>query len=141
VPDLVAAMNDSSSLVRNNAMRALMVFTRYLPKPPARKIQVPSQPLIALLNSCVWTDRNKSAAALAELTETRDSALLEKLRREAFPSLEEMERWKNFGHAYDALKILGRITGMTEEQLLKDLTSQSRRAIFAAAQIPRSPED
>jgi len=134
VPDLVAAMKDPSSGVRNNAMRALEVFTKLIPKPPGQKIQVPSQPFTALLNSCIWTDRNKSAAAVAEFTNSRDPALLTQLAKEAFPSLGEMARWKNLGHATSSLIILGRIGGLTEQEISKDLDTGIRQAIIAAAE-------
>jgi len=133
VPDLVAATRDSSSLVRNNAMRALVVFTKYVPKLSAKKIQVPSQPFLALLNSCIWTDRNKSAWAVAQFTESHDSELLTQIREKALPSLIEMARWKDLGHASNSLRILGRIGGMTEDQISKAIDSENREAIIYAA--------
>jgi HEAT repeats len=132
VPDLVAAMNDPSSSVRNNAMRTLLVFSKYSPKPPGRKIQVPAQLFIAMLNSCIWTDRNKSAAAIAELTKSRDPALLDEIREKAFPSLIEMARWKSLGHAMSSLTILGRIGGLPDEVIYKNAEAGAREAIFAA---------
>jgi len=40
-----------------------------------------------MLDSCVWSDRNKSAAAVAELTGSRDPALLAEISKRAFPPL------------------------------------------------------
>jgi len=133
VGDLVAAMRDPSPDVRNNATRTLVVFARFAPEPPAAKIQIPLRPFIELLNSCVWWDRNKSSAALAELTEQRDPALLAELRKEALPSLMEMARWKDMGHAASSLLILGRIGGLSDEQMEKDLETGDREAILDAA--------
>ena len=133
VQDLMAAMRDPSSIVRNNAMRALLVFSKYSPKPPSEKIQIPADPFIAMLNSCDWTDRNKSAAAVAELTESRDPALLAEIKKEAFPSLLEMARWKSLGHAMSSLTILGRIGGLPDEQIYEDVEAGNREAIFTAA--------
>jgi len=133
VGDLVAAMCDPSPEVRNNAMRTLVVFARFAPKPPAAKIRIPQRPFIELLNSCVWWDRNKSSAALAELTEQRDPALLAKMRKEALPSLMEMARWKDMGHAASSLLILGRIGGLSDEQMEKALETGDREAILEAA--------
>ncbi len=48
-----------------------------------------------MLNSLEWTDRNKSALVLEELTRKRDTALLKLLRERAVPALVEMARWKN----------------------------------------------
>jgi hypothetical protein len=134
VPELVAAMGDPSPDVRNNATRALLVFSRYSAEPPIRKIRVPAQPFIEMLNSCVWTDRNKSSAALAELTEQRDPALLAEIRKQALPSLVEMAKWKWLGHATSSLMILGRIGGLSDEQIQQDLESGKRERVIAAAE-------
>jgi hypothetical protein len=134
VPNLVAAMRDPSPDVRNNATRALLVFTRYSAEPPSRRIRVSPQPFIEMLNSCVWTDRNKSSAALAELTEQRDPALLAEIREQALHSLVEMANWKWLGHATNALMILGRMGGMSDEQIQQDLESGKRERVIAAAE-------
>lgn len=77
VPDLVAAMRDPDPDVRNNSTRALLVFAEFSPKAPAQKIKISPRPFIELLNSCIWSDRNKSSGAGAQLTEkvTRCSLL------------------------------------------------------------------
>jgi len=134
VPDLVVAMHDPASEVRNNAMRALEVFAHSSPRPPNPKISVPPQPFVEMLNSCVWTDRNKSAAAVDVLTQDRDAAVLGEISKGALPSLVEMARWKNLGHAESSLMILGRIGGLSEEQISKDIEAGNRGAILAAAQ-------
>jgi len=139
VPDLVAAMRDPSYGVRNNAARALLVFAKFVPNPPAPKIQVPPQPFIEMLNSCAWTDRNKSAGALGQLTEQRDPALLAALRERALPSLLEMAQWKTMGHAWFSLTILGRIGGLSEEDIQKDLEQGKREKVIAAAQSVGPP--
>ena len=132
VPNLLAAMHDPSSGVRNNASRALLVFARFSPTLAAGRIQVSPQPFIEMLNSCIWTDRNKSSFALAELTQQRDAALLAEIRKEALPSLMEMARWKLMGYARPSLMILGRIGGLSDEQIEKDLEAGNREAIIAA---------
>lgn len=139
VSDLVAATRDPDPNVRNNASRALLVFARFSPQPPAAKIQVPSLPFIQLLNSCIWTDRNKSSAALAELTETRDPQLLAALRNDAFPSLTEMAQWKFLGHAWPSLMILGRIGGLTDDEIQNDLDHGHRDKVIAAAKTAAHP--
>jgi HEAT repeats len=133
VPVLTAAIHDSSSNVRNTAARALMVFARYSQKAPAPKIRVSPQPFIEMLNSCIWTDRNKSSLALAELTNSRDPALLAEIRKQALPSLIEMARWKLPGHAAPSLVMLGRIGGLSELQIQKDLETSRQELILAAA--------
>jgi len=133
VPDLTTAMRDPSPVVRNNATRAFLVFARFSPKPPAQKINIPPEPFVAMLNSCIWTDRNKSSGSLGQLTEQRDPSLLAILREQALPSLVEMARWKSMGHAWSSLVILGRIDGLSEEEIQKDLGQGNREKIITAA--------
>lgn len=133
VPDLVAAMRDADSDVRNNASRALLVFAEYSPKPPAQKIDVPPQPFIRMLKSCVWSDRNKSTAALAQLSATRDPKLLSQVREQALPALFEMAAWKYLGHASSSLEILGRLAGLSDGTIQNALTRGDRMAIIATA--------
>jgi HEAT repeat protein len=132
VDDLVRAMTDASEGVRNHAMRALAVFANAAPA--ARpKAPIPTDGFIALLGSPVWTDRNKSSWALAQLTEQREPRLLEHLRREAIVPLVEMARWKSPGHAAPALTILGRIAGLSDEVVVAASTPAGREAIIKAA--------
>ena len=133
VSDLLDAMRDASDSVRNNAMRALMVFARYSLKEPGGTIRIPGQPFVEMLNSCIWTDRNKSAAALAELTKGRDPAIMSELRRHALPSLVEMARWRSLGHATYSLWILGRLGGLSDEAVQMKLDRGDRESVIGAA--------
>jgi hypothetical protein len=136
VPDLVYAMSDPDGDVRNNAMRALMVFTM------ARDVKapkVPYRPFIALLNSPVWTDLNKASGALMQLARTRDPALLTMLRDQALASLVEMARWNDRSHAEAAFWILGDIGGLDDEMIRSDWNQNLREPVIRAARlgIPR----
>jgi hypothetical protein len=132
VDDLVAAMQDSSAEVRNNAMRALALFAQYS-RNTCRLTSVPSAPFVDLLNSIDWPDRNKSSAALLQLTESRDPTLLTELRDRALDSLIEMARWKSPGHAYMPFFILGRVAGMTEEAITAAWERKDPEAVVSAA--------
>ena len=134
VPDLVAAMRDPEPDVRNNSTRALLIFAEFSPKAPAQKIKISPRPFIELLNSCIWSDRNKSSGALAQLTEKGDPALLAEIRNQALPSLLEMASWKYLGHARYSLMILGRIGGLTDAAIQKDLDQGNRARVITAAQ-------
>src|SRR5262249_15140627 len=68
VDDLVAAMRDPAEEVRNNAIRALMVFAETAPGATSAAPHIPADPFIKLLHSPVWTDRNKASMALQTLT-------------------------------------------------------------------------
>jgi hypothetical protein len=133
VPDLTFAMSDPSSNVRNNAMRALTIIAKYAAAHPSEGIDIPARPFIALLNSLVWTDRNKAGFALMALTQGRNPALLAQLREQALPSLVEMARWKNPGHALIYCVILGRIAGLPGREIWSDFQHGEKDKIIAAA--------
>ena len=117
IGDLVQGMNDASASVRNNAARALVVIAGAKATVLRGRLQIPAGPFIRLLNSPVWTDRNKASLALMELSADRDPELLAALRTRAIVPLVEMARWKSEGHAMPAFRILGRIAGRSDEDI------------------------
>src|SRR4029079_12959648 len=90
------------------------------------KLNIPTLPMVRLLNSLVWTDRNKSAGALDELTVSRHPRLLNETRTQALDSLAEMARCKNRGHAHAAFNILARIAGLPEAEITAARNSPDR---------------
>lgn len=137
VPDLVYAMRDPSDAVRNDATRALALIAALAQRRPELGIHVPSDPFIEMLSSIVWTDRNKSSWVLMQLTQTRDSALLARLRTEALPSLVEMARWKAPGHAMAAVVMLGRIAGLGDGEIFAAFQRRDVEPVIAAARRTR----
>lgn len=123
--DLLFAVSDPDDEVRNNATRALGIFAQYGQSHPELQIQIPAQPFIKMLNSISWTDRNKGAAVLFHLSNSRNPELLNQLKTEALASLIEMAQWKSKEHAGFSFIILGRIAGLNEEKLFKALNSNS----------------
>jgi hypothetical protein len=117
VDDLIYATDDGDDEVRNNATRALGILAGYFNAHPELKIYTPGGPFIKMLNSIVWTDRNKGAMLLMQLTQKRNAGLLQKIRREALPSIIEMANWTDRNHALTSFIILGRIAGDEERQL------------------------
>lgn len=113
---LIRASHDIDGGVRNNAMRALVVLVRSSSQVSAI---VPAECFVGLLNSGIWTDRNKSAALLVVLTQQRDSRLFACLREQALTPLIEMARWSYPGHADSARLILGRIAGIHEQTITR----------------------
>ena len=103
--------------------------------PAARpKGAIPIDGFVGLVNSPVWTDRNKASLALLRLTESRDPEVLARLRREALASLVDMARWKSPGHASPGATILGRMAGLSEEKIaVATTTLEGRESIVAAA--------
>jgi hypothetical protein len=133
VKDLVYAMRDPDSGVRNDAMRTLLVFTQATPSAKQPALKVPFEPFIAMLNSPLWTDRNKSSGALQGLSQSRDRQLFAALRRDALTSLVEMARWKSKGHAFAGFSILARMAGYSDDAAASAWAMDDREPIISAA--------
>ena len=131
--DLAYGMDDPSEMVRNNAMRALAVIGTLASAAPELKIDVPTGSFVRLLNSPVWTDRNKASMALMALSANRDPQLIASLREHALASLIEMARWKSEGHAAASLWLLGRIGGLSEAAIQGAWSRGDREAVIEAA--------
>lgn len=133
VGDLEYGMSDPDPGVRNNAIRALALIAMLAQRHPERHITIAYEPFVDLLNSPIWTDRNKASFALLALTTDRDSTLLAMLRARALPALVEMARWQNPGHALAACIMLGRLGGMSEQELQEAWASGDRERFIRAA--------
>jgi hypothetical protein len=136
IPDLVNALRDPDPDVRNNAARALGVMAMYAQRQPQSMLRIPHDPFIAMLNSPVWTDRNKSSFVLMSLTDKRDPLLLAELRRKALPALNDMVRWQTAGHAFPAAIILGRIAGWPDDRIMATFQSD-RTKLIDAVRFPK----
>lgn len=112
---LLEASRDANATVRNNATRALGV----LAATPEFARQIPAAPFVDMLNSPVWSDRNKGLMLLTSLTRSRDPRVLATLKARALPALIEMARWQFAGHAAGPIRLLGRIAGLDESELDK----------------------
>lgn len=133
VPPLLRAVQDPAPEVRNESARSLWILAGYAAGHPGRGIVIPPDPFIDLLHSVEWTDRNKAAMVLMQLSATRDSTLLAALRRRAFDPLVDMARWENMGHAFPGVVLLGRIAGVPEESIFAALSGGEKDRIIAAA--------
>ncbi len=127
---LADAATDSNEEVRNNAVRALSVLSASTNAPP---LTLNAKPLIAMLYSGQWTDRNKSSLLFQMLTESRNPALLDQLRKQALPPLIEGARWTNLGHAQAFLIILGRIGKLSDAEIGRLMSSDREKLIDAAS--------
>lgn len=126
---LVSASRDSDEEVRNNAVRALWVLAGSNLRTAS---EIPADNLVDMLNSSLWTDRNKTGLLLVELSRARNPRLLDRLRSEATPSLIEMARWENPGHAYAYRVLLGRIAGLEEARIQQLIDNGKVDEIIAA---------
>jgi hypothetical protein len=111
---LAQAGSDPNESVRNNATRALGVLARADVELPC---EIPPETFIKVLSSGSWTDRNKAALLLSELTTKRDTKLLAAIRDNALEALIEMALWRPSGHAAPSRLILGRVAGIPEDRL------------------------
>jgi pimeloyl-ACP methyl ester carboxylesterase len=132
VPDLERAIHDPDETVRNNAMRALAVIALYAQQSPSSGIRVSPAPFVDMLNSVVWTDRNKASLALYQLTASRDSALLAALRANAVPALRDIARWRSAGHAFAGFMVLGRVDGIPEQSLQQAWQKGDRSVVLGS---------
>ena len=130
IPDLVAAARDPYQEVRNNAVRALVAIGTLSVLRPELGLRVPAEPLLALLSSPVWTDRNKAGYALMALTQTRDPALLAELRQRALGPLLEMARWQSQGHALAAYLVVARMVGVSDSAAFAAFQRGERESII-----------
>lgn len=135
---LIRASRDVDDGVRNNAIRALVVLARSSAEASAI---IPGECFVGLLNSGLWTDRNKSAELLAVLTRQRNPRLITCLRKEALTSLVEMARWSYPGHASSARLMLGRIVGLEEKTLIGMLERQEVEPIIKALTTQKNSGD
>jgi HEAT repeat protein len=118
VDDLVYALEDGDSGVRNNSTRALAAIGSLAERKPELKIRIPISRFVAMLNSIEWTDRNKGLFALQSLATRANPDALKYLRNRALSSLIEMARWQSKLHAFPAFVLVGRIAQMEERDIL-----------------------
>lgn len=130
---LLDAVRDPDPAVRNAASRALWLIAGYAAEHPEQGIAIPFEPFIDLLRSVEWTDRNKAAMVLMQLSSARDSSLLAALRERAFDPLVDMARWSNMGHAFPGVVMLGRIAGLSEEAIFEALSRGEKDPVIDAA--------
>lgn len=115
--DLIAAIDDPSEDVRNNSIRGLGVMAMAT-APEGRVSRATAVvPLVRLLSSPVWTDRNKAAMTLFALSNGGDREIVTAIRGEALQALADMARWKSQGHAMAAFWLLGRVTGQSDDAI------------------------
>lgn len=130
---LLHAADDPSDAVRNNATRALAVLAAWVNRNPRAGVAIPPDLFLDLVNSVSWTDRNKGVMVLMALAESRDSALLARLRSRALPSLVEMARWTHAGHALGPFLLVARIAGLGDGDAFQAWQAGDREAVIARA--------
>ncbi len=134
--DQIAALDDATrdadSEVRNNATRALYVLAS---ASPAVAASIPVGGFVAMLNSGIWTDRNKASLLLLKITQARSPRVLEELRCNALASLVEMAQWRLLGHAMPSLFMLGRIEGLSDGEIDRLINGGQKNVILSNADL------
>lgn len=133
VDDLELAIQDSSDGVRGNAMRALSAISVLAAKDPDLQIRISATWFVEMLNSVIWSDRNKAVMVLLNLTDARPENVLSLIRERAMPSLVEMARWKSLRYAIGPYTLLGRVAGVPEAEIQRTWSSGEREAVVARA--------
>jgi hypothetical protein len=132
VNDLQFALRDADAGVRANAARGLVALAVLERLHPESEVRISPTWFIEMLNSLSWSDRNRAVSALQILTDKRDPAVLAQLRERALTPLVEMARWKTLSHALPAYILLGRIAGMTEDQIHDSWSKGDRETLLAS---------
>lgn len=127
VNDLEYGLQDADPGVRGNAIRALGAIAVLAIREPDLQIRIPPTWFIEMLNSIFLTDRYKAALALVDLTGGNAAGTLSAIRERALPSLVEMAQWKSLRHALPAWILLGRIGGLSQQQI-EDAWTRGDRA-------------
>lgn len=117
VDDLVDASLDPNSSVRTNATRALAAIAMLASQHPELGIRIPPGPFVDMLNSVVYAERMMGIRVLRYLSAGRDPEVLAAIRDGALLSLVEMSRWSWSGHNRAPYQILGRIVGLSEDEI------------------------
>jgi len=131
VNDLQQAVQDPDDSVRASAMRAFGAIAVLASQRPDLEIQISPTWFVEMLNSVIWSDRNKAVRALLNLTDRRPEKVLALIRERALPSLAEMARWKSLTHALGPYMLLGRVAGMSDRQIEDSWTQGEREAVIA----------
>jgi hypothetical protein len=129
VNDLEYAIQDPDEDVRESAMRAINAIAVLAIKQPQLEIHISPTWFVEMLNSIVLGDRARAASALINLTDSRPAATLESMRERALQSLVEMAQWNSLRYALPAYILLGRVGGVSEEQIQESWTKGDRAAM------------
>lgn len=132
IDDLEGAVQDPDDGVRSNAMRSLTAISVLAAQDP-KQARISPTWLVEMLNSVMWSDRNKAVAVLLNLTDSRPEPVLSLIRTRALPSLVEMARWKSLKHAIGPYTLLGRTAGLSEKEIQDSWTNGQREAVIAKA--------
>jgi hypothetical protein len=132
VEDLVDASLDPFNSVRSNATRSLGAIATLAAEHPELGIEIPVEPFIDMVNSVVYADRMMGIKVLLPLSAGRNEEVLAELSQSALPSLIEMSLWSYSRHSRAPYQILGRVMGLTEEEINQTINGDRQATIDRA---------
>jgi hypothetical protein len=137
--DLQYALQDPDESVRVNAVRSLKAIAVLAQKRPELGLKVSPTWFVEMLNSLVLSDREQAAEALVILTDGGGVAALDLMRERALGTLVEMARWKTLRYALPAFLLVGRIAGVSDDDLHQQWAKGDRDTAIklALAPLPR----
>jgi hypothetical protein len=133
VDDLQSAVQDPDESVRANALRSLTAIAVYSAKHPELGIRISATWMVELLNSIVLNDRLEAVKVLVILTDSPNPPVLALVRQRGLAALAEMARWKTLRYALPPFLVLGRATGIPEDQIRQAWEKGEREAIIGKA--------
>jgi len=140
IDDLEYSMQDPDEAVRSNAIRSLHAIAVFAARDRSLGIRIAPTWPIELLNSIVLSDRLQAADLLVTLTDSENRAALEQMRARALPALVEMARWETLSYALRPFLLIGRIAGVSEQEIQERWSKGEREAVIARALQPPSPD-
>ena len=133
INDLEYAMQDADETVRSSAMRALKAIAILAVKQPNLGLHISPTWFVEMLNSIVLSDRTGATMTLLNLTDSKPQDVLDLIRGRALPSLVEMAQWKSLSYALPAFVLLGRVGGLSDEEIHSQWTASDRGAMILKA--------
>ncbi len=133
VNDLQFALKDNDQGVRAVAAHGLKALAVYARLHPDAGYKIEPTWFIEMLNSLSWADRSQAIEMLLNLTDQPNPAAIEQIRDRALPALIEMAHWKALTHALPPFLLLGRVAGLSDQQVQDAWTKGDRESVIALA--------
>lgn len=133
VDDLEYALQDPDEQVRANALESLRIFAGFSVRQPSLGLHLSPTWPIELLNSVALNDRLQATDLLVTLTDHGEGAVLDQIRGRALPAVVEMARWPALRYALPAFLVVGRIAGLSDEEIEQRWTRGEREPVIRKA--------
>lgn len=130
IGDLQSALRDPAPGVRMNAAAALRAIA-VLARDKSLEITIPATWFVEMLNSVVLADRLAGSKTLHMMYDEFSEGTVAQIKERAAPSLLEMARWEHLRHALPAYLLLGRVSGISEEEMAAAWETGEREQMLA----------